>query len=70
MHFPERNYAAKQQVEIVIGADHVMRINVDGVCAIRIVLGKVNGDTNNCRIDVRNDLPEYTSVFATATSET
>jgi hypothetical protein len=41
MYFPDRNYAAKQQVEIVIGADRVMRINVDGACAIRIMLGKV-----------------------------
>lgn len=65
MHFPDRNYAAKQQVEIVIGADRVMRINIDGACAIRIMLvGKTNGDTNNCRIDTRNDLPEYANVFA------
>jgi hypothetical protein len=64
MQFPDRHFAAKKQVEIVIGADRIMRINVDGECAIRIILGNSHSDVSDCRIDVRNDLGEFAHVFA------
>lgn len=32
----ESNFAAIHQVEIMVGADKIVRINIDGVCALRV----------------------------------
>jgi hypothetical protein len=41
---------ANKHVEIVIGTDRVMRINIDGVCAMRSRIG------DGCELVIRNDL--------------
>lgn len=45
-----RDGAAARQLEIVLGADRIARINIDGVCALRVRLKQ------GCQFDVRNDL--------------
>jgi len=32
----EQNFLAMHQVEIVVGSDRVVRVNIDGVCALRV----------------------------------
>lgn len=47
----EKNFKAEQSFEIFVGADKIVRINVDGVCAIRVRLG------DNCFCRYEDVLP-------------
>lgn len=44
-----RDSTATRQLEIVLGADRIARINVDGVCALRVRLAQGG------QFDIRND---------------
>ena len=44
--FPE----PETEIEVVIGADHVMRLNIDGLCALRVGI-----TTKGCVLRIRND---------------
>jgi hypothetical protein len=48
--FTHPNTIAERQFEVVIGADWVVRINVDGQCVLRLWLKP------GAQVDVRNDL--------------
>jgi hypothetical protein len=51
---------AQQQLELVIGHDRIVRINVDGICVIRIRVCKA------CAFDIRNDIVEYVASLRAA----
>jgi hypothetical protein len=51
---------AQQQLELVIGHDRIVRVNVDGICFIRIRLEK------DSAFDIRNDLVEYAASLRSA----
>jgi hypothetical protein len=36
----ESNFQAESQVEVVVGADRIVRVNIDGRCALRIRMTK------------------------------
>lgn len=42
----EQNFKATEQVEIIGGSDGVVRINIDGVCALRIRV------MSGCKLDL------------------
>ena len=44
---------AETEIEVVIGADHVMRLNIDGLCALRVGI-----TTKGCVLRIRNDSPD------------
>jgi hypothetical protein len=48
------DWHAKVQLEMMIGADRVVRINLDGRCVMRVRLEK------GADLSIRNDLHEYT----------
>ena len=54
----ERDYFADKEFNVVIGADRIVRINVDGMCVLRIRMEK------DCvvKIDDRQSLPEETTI--------
>jgi hypothetical protein len=45
----QQDFAAKSQVEVMVGKDHVVRVNIDGVCALRIRMEKT------CQFDYVGD---------------
>jgi hypothetical protein len=47
-----RDLTATRQLEIVLGVDRIARINIDGVCVLRVRLKP------GCQFDIRNDLNE------------
>jgi hypothetical protein len=48
--FSDTCVIATRQLEIVLGADRIARINVDGVCALRVRLKQ------GCQFVIRHDL--------------
>ena len=48
----EQNFEASKEAECYVGADSIMRINIDGVCALRIRL------KDGCSVVYRNDTTE------------
>lgn len=46
----QQDFRAEHQIEVMIGTDKIVRVNIDGVCAIR---AKAEG---NCKIEIHNDL--------------
>jgi len=36
----EQNFDATQQLEVMIGHDKIVRVNIDGICALRVRLPK------------------------------
>lgn len=44
----ETNFVAHEQLQISIGSDRVVRVNVDGICAIRVRMAKL------CELELDN----------------
>jgi hypothetical protein len=44
-------HLASKELDIVFGADFILRVNIDGICVMRVWLDQ------GCEIAIRNDLP-------------
>jgi hypothetical protein len=41
----QQDFKASHQLEVMVGSDRIVRINIDGVCALRVRLEK------GCKLD-------------------
>jgi hypothetical protein len=50
------NHTATQDVELVIGSDRIIRVNIDGICALRVRLQRdVSVYISDMRPDAKED---------------
>jgi len=58
----QQDFIAEKQFEVIVGMDNIARVNIDGICAIRVRL------TSDCEIVLDADTSEE-SIFRKTNDE-